>query len=391
MTQIKSKPKPSGRPSCLSVFLLALLTVAAVAGIGWLYVQQPETAPPNSTFSAAVSPAELDAIPDGAGRDDYTLLDRALRESLGDDAAREKLGEPIRGALDRILNVFGDDTQSARARFDRAALFLTALPYETLARFDSKYADEFRAASEFICKRLAREKITEIAARHHNRIDSKPTKTLAELETALKTLEGEIAPIAPLLKKKEEKGGILSDLNDIVMFVSERKEAEFSAEAYTPDENAASELFPLLNDSKGAYAVRLKIIEAIGRTEDRPAEITLLLDGNRLIGTFPVPADEALLNLPIRENLTLTVAETKEEFNLSADGAENLAPLGMPGVIAAETSPLPDLNEAQVRLEIRQTYKLPPFFFDAVAKAVEISAPSPRGNYPGPARTSPSP
>ena len=104
-----------------------------------------------------------------------------------------------------------------------------------------------------------------------------------------------------------------------------------------------------------------------------------------------VPADEALLNLPIRENLTLTVAETKEEFNLSADGAENLAPLGMPGVIAAETSPLPDLNEAQVRLEIRQTYKLPPFFFDAVAKAVEISAPSPRGNYPGPARTSPSP
>ena len=59
----------------------------------------------------------------------------------------------------------------------------------------------------------------------------------------------------------------------------------------------------------------------------------------------------------------------------------------MPGVAAAESSPLPDLNRAQIRLEIRQTYKLPQFLFDAVGRAGESFAPAPERIYPGPART----
>lgn len=390
MTQIKSKPKPSGRPNGFCIFLLALLTAGAVAGIAWLYTRQPDAAPPDSTFSSAVSPAELDAIPDGAGRDAYTLLSRAVRESLSGEDAREKFVEPIRGALDRILAVFGDEAQSGRARFDRAALFLTTLPYDSLVQFDPEYAEKLRAASEYVTARLAGEKIAEITARHHNRIDSKPVRTLAELKTALEKLEGEIAPIAPLLKKEEETGGIFSALNDIVKFLSERQNDEFAAEEFAPDEEETSDVSASWSEpgrEAGAYAVRLKITEAIGRAEDQPAEITLLLDGNRLVGKFPVPADEALLKLPIRENLTLTVAETGEEFTLSADGNENLAPLGMPGVAAAEFSPLPDLNRAQIRLEIRQTYKLPQFLFDAVGRAGESFAHAPERIYPGPART----
>ncbi len=388
MPQIKSKPKPSGRPNGFFIFLLALLTAAAVGGVAWLYTRQPETPPPGPASNSAVSAADLAAIPDRADRDAYSLLARAVRESLGGNDAREKFAEPIRGAFGRILSVFGDETLSARARFDRAALFLTALPYETLAQFDRGDADELRAASEFVCRRLAREKIAEIVARHHNRIDSKPAKTLAELKTALEKLAGEIAPIAPLLKKREEKGGILSDLNDIVLFVSERQTDEFSAEEYAPSEESASGAAAPWNEPHkvtGAYAVRLKIAEAIGRAEDRPAEITLL-DGKLTLGTFSVPAGEAILNLPIREKITLAVAETGETIDLPAAGSETLAPLGMPGVIAAETSPLPDLNGAQIRLEVRQTYTLPRFFYDAVAQGAESSPPTREGIYPGPER-----
>ena len=388
MPQIKTKPRPSGRPNGLSVFLLALLTASAVAGIAWLYTRQPETAPLAPALNPAVSPADLDAIPDRADRDAYSLLARAVRESLGGGDAREKFAEPIRGALERILNVFGDETQSARARFDRAALFLTALPYETLAQFDREDAEELRAASEFICRRLAREKIAEIVARHHNRIDSKPAKTLAELKTALEKLAGEIAPIAPLLKKREEKGGILSDLNDIVQFVSERQTDEFSAEEYAPDEepdSGAAASWKEPHKTAGAYAVRLKIDEAVGRAADRPAEITLL-DGNLALGTFPVPTDGAILNLPIREKITLTVAETGEKIDLPPAESATLAPLGMPGVAAAETCPLPDLGGAQIRLEVRRTYTLPRFFYDAVTQGAESAAPAREGSDPDPAR-----
>ena len=389
MNQIKSKPKPSGRPNGFAIFFLALLTAAAVAGVAWLYIQQPDIVPPNLAFSSAISPAELDTIPDSAGRDAHTLLARAVRESLSGDAAREKFAEPICGAFERILKVFGDETQSGRARFDRAALFLTSLPYETLAQFDPEYADELRAASEFICRRLAREKITEIVERHHHRIDSKQLETLGELQTSLDKIKGEITPIAPILKEEEEKGGIFSDLNDIVKFISERRGDKFSAEIYSSGERETSETAPLWNEpneTKGAYALRLKITETAGRAEDLPAELTLLSDGNRLIGKFPVPSDCASLNLPIRENLTLTVAETGDEIVLPANGNGTLAPLGMPGVAAAETYPLPDLSRAQVKLEIQQTYRLPRFFFDAVAKADEPTAPAPAKNNSAPAQ-----
>ena len=389
MNQIKNKPKPSGRPNGLAIFTLALLTAAAVAGVAWLYIQQPDIVPSDSSFSSAISPAELDAIPDGAGRDAHTLLARALREALGSDTAREKFAGPIRGALDRILKVFGDGEQSGRARFDRAALFLSSLPYETLARFDPEYADELRAAAEFICRRLAREKITEIVARHHNRIGSKQLETLAELQTALDKIRGEIAPIAPILKKEEDRGGIFSDLNDIVKFVSERRSDKFSAETYSPGEQEISDTNPLWsepNETRGAYVLSLKITGAIGRAEDLPSELTLLSDGNRLVGKFPIPSDRASLNLPISENLTLIVAETGETISLPDDLNGTLAPLGMPGVTATETFPLPDLNRAQVKLEIHQTYKLPRFFFDAVAKAEENPAPAHGKNTPVPAQ-----
>lgn len=373
MNQTNSKLNASVRPGCITIFFFAILTIGAVAGIGWLYIQQPDVESPNSTYSSAISPDELDSIPDLADRDAHILLANALRESLGNEAAHEKLAEPIRRAFERILEVFDDQTQSGRERFDRAALFLTTLPYEMLEQFDPVTADKLRTSAESLCTRLAYEEITEIVARHYRRINSEPLMTLDDLETTLKNLKGEIEPIAPILKKKGDKDGIFSNLKDITDFISERKKDSYSAKAYHPGGQRTSTV-PVVNITNGAYVLRLRISGEIGRTEDQPDELTFLLDGDRLVGKSPVPSENTSLKLPINETPILTVAETGEEIDLS-NGNGNLAPLGMPGVFAVTTFHLPDLNQAQVKLEVQRTYDLPQFLFDAVAEVGNGSAP----------------
>ena len=75
---MSNKQSQAGRPAAIWIFVLFLLTLAMVGGIGWLYLQEPETTSPESAGFTPITPADLNAIPDGADSGSYTVPAGAL-------------------------------------------------------------------------------------------------------------------------------------------------------------------------------------------------------------------------------------------------------------------------------------------------------------------------
>ena len=368
---VKRVPKKPQRPSGLILFFLFLFTLAGGAGIGLLYFQEPESAPLSAQAPLLVTAEALGAIPDAADSSSYPFLalaaDEILKPAESPDALqqRQSLREPFDGALTRILAILSYKELSGRERWERAALFLTRLPYSKLEQIDLNLAVQLRSAAEKAASQLAQEKIAEILERHQ-RIGSGPLQRTDQLIAGLRAVQGEIAPVAPLLKNTEENGGVLSNLNDIIQFLSERSSAEISVErdAYTDRE-------------RGAYTLRLEIVPLPGFSGQRPEELSFL-EGERRIGPFPVPSGEQVLDLPIRDGLSLSIAETGETVSFPRPEERTLAALGFPALCESNAPREIACPETGVAVRLFQTYRLPNLLFDAAARAAAGSgAPRP--------------
>ena len=359
---MKKIPKKPQRPNGFILFILFLFTIAGGAGIGLLYFQEPESAPLSPQAPLLVTEEALGAIPNAADSGSYPFLalaaDEILKPAETPDALRQRrnLREPFDGALKRILDILSYKELSGRERWERAALFLTRLPYSKIEQIDVNLAVQLRSAAEKTASQLAQEKITEILERHQ-RIGSDPLQRIDQLVTALQAVQGEIAPNAPLLKGAGENGGVISDLNDIIQFLSERSSAEISVErdSYTDRE-------------RGAYTLRFEMLPLPETPSGPPAELTLL-EGDRRIGPFPVPSGEQALDLPIRDGLFLSVAETGEAIPFPQPEEKTLSPLGFPALSKADSPREIACPETGVTLRLLPAYRLPKLLYDAAGRA----------------------
>ena len=355
---MKKIPKKPERPNGFILFILFIFTLAGGAAIGLLYFQEPENAPLSPQAPLLVTKEALDAIPNAADNSSYPFLALAADEILKPDETpdallrRRNLREPFVNALKRVLDILSYKELSGRERWDRAALFLTRLSSNKVEQIDVNLAAQLRSAAERTASQLAQEKIVEILERHQ-RIGSDPLQKIDRLITGLQAVQGEIAPIAPLLKNAEENGGVISDLNDIIQFLSERSSAEISFErdSYTDHE-------------RGAYSVQMEIFPLSDTPSDPPQELALL-DGDRQIGSFSVPSGEQILDLPIREELLLTIAETNETISFPQPGERTLAALGFPALYESEAPCEVTFPESGIKIRLFQTYRLPKLLFDA--------------------------